>query len=109
ETNLGGLQHAGVGFAFACHVEQSEKETGRAGAQEIVKIASRARGKIGDGHVRAPKPQALCLEDFGSFLYFRAESELGKQRLHEGRNLAQTLGRGNKGKFSALRGRAARA
>ena len=66
ETSLGGFEYGSVGFAFSSHVEQSEKEAVRADAQKIVEIASGARGKIGDRHVRALEREALCLDDLGS-------------------------------------------
>src|SRR5208337_43561 len=95
ETSLRGLQYLGIGFAPSSHVQQSEEETGRAGPEEIVKIASRARGKICDRHIRALKHGAFSLDDFGNLFHLGAERKLGKQRLHEGRNLTQTLRRGN--------------
>ena len=63
ETSLRGLQHGAAAFAFPGHVEQSEKETVRANPQKIVKIASGARGKIGDRQVSALERGAFPLHN----------------------------------------------
>src|SRR5208282_1935817 len=89
EASLRGLQHGRASFAFAGHIEQSEKETVRADPQEIVKIASGARGKISDRHVSAPERSAFPLDDFGNFLRRRVEPQLCQQPCHKARNLTQ--------------------
>src|SRR5258708_40297115 len=75
ETSLRGFQHRTAGSAFAGDIKQSEKKAVPAHPQEIVKIASGPRGKIGDRQVSALERGRFPLDDLRDFLRRCAEPE----------------------------------